>query len=175
MPKRRIPPEIMAYLGPCREPETVGEELVEQCSIAVMFEPGSLTDCAPLVSVMSLVVTEMENLGLSPRGPKGSRGWLDAMQIIQEDRQLMDIAHDPTIPCRWCDQAFEPVIDKTLLKLFLTWFNSRLVADLLAIHRCPACGGKLKARKTMRYSGAGYTPAPGSVEDDEEWAERLLG
>lgn len=171
MPGRRIPPQIAAYLGPCREPDSPAEKVVEQCGLAKLMGDERLTDYDPLVVVMHLVTEEVEGLRLSLKKAKGRKAWGAAMTILQKGHQL---EHNTFIPCRTCDQAFEPVIDDELLTLFLTWYESHNVQDLLTIHRCPQCGGRLKAVRTKPYKGDMHTPEPGSVENDEEWAESLL-
>ena len=57
-------------------------------------------------------------------------------------------------PCRWCDTAFEPVIDEKLLMFFpLLDENARPGGDLLAIHQCPSCGGDLEVKRATKYKG----------------------
>jgi hypothetical protein len=173
MPGRRVPDSIMAYLGPCREPSSAAEKVVEQCGLGKMFGDAGLTDYDPLVVVMRLVAAEVDGLGRSftKRG-KGRKTWLEAMTMLQEDNGTLE--HNTHIPCRYCNMAFEPVIDETLLALFLVWYESDATEDLLAIHRCPACGGVLKAKHTKPYEGDFHTPAPASVVSDDAWVEELL-
>jgi hypothetical protein len=173
MPRRRnIPPEIRAYLGPCREPESAAEIVVEQLTLGKLTGDAGLTDYDPLVVVMGLVAEVVRELGLSPKGRKGRKVWCEAVQVLQDHDSILE--HNTFLPCRWCDQAFEPVIDDKLLALFLAWHESAATEDLLALHRCPACGGQLAAKRAKKYDGDGHTPPPGSVASDEEWAELLL-
>ena len=167
----RVHPFLMSYLGPCREPETAVEKVVEQCGLAKFMGDAGLTDYDPLVVVMHLVAVEVEGLRLSLKCPKGRKTWCEAMRTLHEDGSL---ENNPFIPCRTCDHAFEPVIDEKLLALFLPWYEFQDVQDLIAIHRCPACGGQIAAERTKRYEGDMHTPEPGSVQDDCEWAQLLL-
>ena len=64
MPGRRIPPQIMAYLGNCREPNGTVEKVVEQCGLGKFMGDEGLTTYDPLVVVMDLVTEEF--LGLTP-------------------------------------------------------------------------------------------------------------
>jgi hypothetical protein len=162
----------MEYLGPCRQPVTVAENIIEQCGLAKFMGDAGLTDFDPLIKVMHLVAEEVEGLRLSLAKPKGRKAWCEVMTRLQEDDSILE--HNLFIPCRSCDQAFEPVVDDRLLKVFLAWYRSFAVSDLLAIHRCPACGGKLAAKRTKTYRGDFHTPAPGSPASDEQWAELLL-
>jgi hypothetical protein len=162
---------IGAYLGSCRKPETPVEKVIEQCILGKQMGDAGLTDFDPLITVMNLVADETRGLRLSLNGPKGRRTWCEAVAELQVNKSL---EHNRFIPCRSCDQAFEPVIDDALLDLFLPWYWSRNVLALLAIHRCPACGGQLKAKCTKKYHGDMHTPAPGSISSDEEWARQLL-
>lgn len=118
MPNRRVPQHLLDYLGPCRQPDTPAEKVVEQCHLAKFEEDGTLSDFDPLIVIMHLVAEEVRGLRLSPHGPKGRKAWIEAMSAVQTDGVL---EHNTCIPCRYCDQAFEPVIDKKLLKLYLTW------------------------------------------------------
>lgn len=171
MPNRRLPPQILSYLGTCREPESAAEIVVEQCGLAKLMGDSGLTDGDPLIAVMHLVAEEVRGLRLSLHDPKGRATWCEAMQTLQDYSSL---EHNNLIPCRTCDQAFEPVIDDNLISLFLKWYDSQDVEDLLAIHRCPACGGQIVAKRTKKYAGDMHTPEPGSVDDAREWAGLLL-
>lgn len=149
MPGRRIPPQIMAYLGNCREPNGTVEKVVEQCGLGKFMGDEGLTTYDPLVVVMDLVTEEFLGLKKSFKSPITRKNWSEAMRRLQEDISILE--QNPFIPCRCCDQAFEPVIDEVLLSLFLAWYKSRRTEDLLAIHRCPACGGQIKAQRTKVY------------------------
>jgi hypothetical protein len=172
MPNRKVPQHIRDYLGPCREPETPAEKVVEQCHLAKFEGDGTLSDFDPLIVIMHLVAEEVRALRLSVEGHKGRQAWIEAMIDIQNDGVL---EHNTRIPCRYCDQAFEPVIDKKLLKLYLTWEKSRTVADFLAIHQCPACGGTITATKPPQsYEGDDNTPEPIWKGSDEMWMVHML-
>lgn len=172
MPGRRIRSMVAAYLGPtCEGASRVGL-VVQRCRLGKMLLDVGLTDFDPLVVVMHLVAVHVRRLGLSLATANGRQVWREALRIVQEDNGVLE--HNTFLPCRTCDQAFEPAIDDVLLELFLAWDESGAVGDLLAIHRCPACGGRLRAKRTMRYQGDVHTPPPGTVKDDGEWARRLL-
>lgn len=170
MPGRRIPSEILSFLGPCREAESATEKIVEQCGLAKLMGEG-LTDNDPLIVVMNLVAVEVRGLGLSLYEPEGRKTWCEAMHELQGNYYL---EHNTLLPCHRCDQAFEPVIDEALLTLFLSWFKKQSTKTLLSIHLCPACGGQLAAKRTKQYKGDYHTPAPGSCSSGEDWAETLL-
>jgi hypothetical protein len=172
MPNRRLPSQIAAYLGPCEESETIVEEIVEQCSLAKLTDDGGLTDYDPLVVIMSVVEEKVRGMGFALTTQEGRKAWCDVLTELQDNSGMLE--HNTSIPCRSCDQAFEPVVDDTLLTLFLAWHNLRRVKDLLAIHRCPSCGGKISAKRIKKYEGDMHTPKAGSVTDDFEWAEQLL-
>ncbi|MFH1417983.1 MAG: hypothetical protein ABII12_06840 [Planctomycetota bacterium] len=144
----------------------------EQCGLAKFMGDAGLMDYAPLVVVMHLVAEEVRNLELSLDQSEGRKVWLEALEMIQDGEGCLE--HNTFIPCRTCDQAFEPVVDEKLLTLFLTWAETYSTEDLLAIHRCPACGGQLGVKRTEKYEGDMHTPAPGSIASDEEWDEVLL-
>lgn len=171
MPGRRLPPEILAYLGPCREPETLAEEVVEQCQLAKFAGEAGLTDYDPLVVVMHLVTAEVIGVCRSFKKKMARTAWCEALRAIQKSNSL---EHNSYIPCRACDQAFEPVVDEKLLKLFLAWYRSGTLEALIAIHRCPACGGFLRAERQKTYRADMHTPEPRSIVDDEVWANELL-
>jgi len=173
MPGRKIPPEIMAYLEACLEPDSPAEIIVEQCGLGKLMKNAGLTDYDPLVAVMALVAEEVRGLGLSLKpGDKGRKVWCKAMRMIQDGDGSLE--HNTFLPCRTCDQAFEPVIDNHLLTLFLTWSTSDKPEDLIAMHKCPSCKGQIVAKRTKTYQGDMHTPDPGSVNCDAEWAELLF-
>ncbi len=172
MPGRQIPPEIRAYLGPCREPRGLVEKVIEECGLAKLTGDSGLTDFDPLVVILTLVTSEIEGRGKSLDEPRVRRAWCEIVQRVQNDEAGLD--HNSFLPCRFCDQAFEPVVDETLLALFLAWHRHGGTANLLAIHRCPACGGTLAAKETRQYEGDMHTPEPGHERTDEEWVALLL-
>lgn len=171
MPGRQLPPEILAYLGPCRQPDTLVEKVVEQCGLAKFTGDAGLTDFDPLVVVMHLVTEEVLGLCRSFQKKAARSAWCEALRTIQSGGSL---EHNSFIPCRRCDQAFEPVVDEELLRLFLTWYRKQTIEALLAIHLCPSCGGSIRAERQKTYCGDMHTPEPRSIADDEEWAYQLL-
>ena len=173
MSKRRLAQEILSNRVSSRKPDTgATKKVVEECGWAKFTDSVGLTDYDPLVTVMHLVTREVRKLGLSPKGPKGSQVWREAMEILQRDTGILE--HNKLIPCRTCDEAYEPVVDDTLLRLFLAMEKSCTPKNLISIHRCPACGGQIAAKSTKKYEGDMHTPSPGSVEDDLEWANTLM-
>src|ERR1700687_2375040 len=96
MPGGRIPPEIGAYLGPCREPESAAEKVVEQLTLGKMMGDAGLIDYDPLVVVMRLVAEEVEELRLSLKGPKGRRAWCEALRMLQEGHG--SLGHNTFLP-----------------------------------------------------------------------------
>ncbi len=171
MPGRRIPSQLMAYLGTCRPTRGLVEKVVEQCGLAKLMGNAGLTDYDPLVVILHLVTEEILARGKSLDDPKIRKAWLRIVRRIQDED---DLEHNAWIPCRYCDQAFKPLVGEKLLALYLKWHRSYSTEDLLAIHRCPACGGTIKAKSTKTYKGDMHTPAPGSVADDDDWRRRLL-
>lgn len=156
-----------------RTAEEIAERIVEECQGRKAMDPYFLTDCDPLIVVMSRVADIIRKRKGSFDKPKARDVWCRAMIMLQDDDGGI-LEHNTCIPCRWCDREFEPVIDDALLALFLVWYESFKAEHLLAIHRCAACGGQLKAKQTGHYEGDYHTPPPGTVEDDEEWAWQLL-
>jgi hypothetical protein len=144
----------------------------ERCAWSKLTSSDGLIDFDPLVVVMCLVDRKCKEEGL--KNGQAREVWFAVMTRLQANEYRLE--HNRFIPCRYCDQAFEPVIDDKLLTLFLKWDGSRDVKDLLAIHRCPACGGQLVAKRTKKYEGDMHTPEPGSIsmEYDEDWAGILL-
>lgn len=141
--------------------------------------PGEvlLTDNDPLVVVMEITKSMIERLPLSVRGPSGSQVWLEVIEWAQSDPPPLE--HNRFIPCRSCDRAFRPAIDRSLLKLFLAWSDSlgaynRSAERLIELHRCRRCGGQLNELETKYYAGDYHTPEPGFSGTDEQWAEALL-
>jgi hypothetical protein len=150
----------------------IADEIAQACGWDKLTGRRGMDDFIPLVVVMVRVAQRIEERGGSFKKSKARWVWCEAMRVFQEDNSLLE--HNSCIPCRTCDQAFEPVIDDALLTLFLAWHESCGLDDFLAIHRCPTCDGTLKAERTVQYEGDFYTPPPGSVADGKEWAERLL-
>jgi hypothetical protein len=172
MAGRQIPPQIMQYLGPCREPRGIVEKIIEQIRLAKCMGGGGFTDYDPLLFVMYVIGQEIEDHGGTFDKPKARRVWCKVLAHFQADGN--DLEHNTFLPCRYCDQAFLPVIDEKLLTLFLAWYESQTDDNLLAIHRCPACGGTLEVVRSKTYKGDWHTPAPRTVHNDEEWAVALL-
>lgn len=126
-------------------------------------------DFEPLITVMDAVAEEIGNSKLSKRS--GRKLWIEVMKDLQLSGEL---EHNQMIPCRYCDTAFEPVVSDQLLDLFLAWRHSQKSLDLLLIHRCQACGGKLETVRSCKYDGDFYTPRPGSIVDDVQWTSSIL-
>jgi hypothetical protein len=164
---------IFPYLGAYHEPETPVEVVLEQVRLAREFGGGVLSDFDPLVVVMELVAQEVRGIRLSPRGPKGGQVWIEAMSELQEDR-LLGVGHNRFLPCRTCDRAFRPEINRQLLKVFLSWSASRSAEDLVALHHCQACGGTITELESKIYKDDYHTPEPGFEGTDEKWSEKLL-
>ena len=57
-----------------------------------------------------------EGSGLSLEKPEGRKVWRESLQMLQIDNGTLE--HNTFLPCRTCDQAFEPAIDEVLLDLF---------------------------------------------------------
>lgn len=144
-------------------------DIVERCLGEKMFG-GHFVDFDPLVKVMGFV-TEVIGAKRLGDNPKARRVWV---KVVAELQATGDLEHNRLIPCRYCDTAFEPVIGDQLLNLALAWHSSYATVDLLAIHRCPDCGGVLKGTRSEKYHGDHFTPAPGTIADDEAWASALL-
>ena len=142
-------------------------KIVDRC-LGQKFD-GCLTDFDPLVAVMEMVVEIIGEKRLR-ENPKARRMWVRVLEILQKGGEL---EHNKLIPCRFCDTAFEPLVDEQLLDLCLTWLESYETSDLLAIHRCPSCGGTLKILNSTKYEGDGFTPIPGTIDNDDEWSHRL--
>lgn len=180
VPGRRVPDEILPYLGQCRELGTTVEAVLDQVLLTKEFGDGVLSDFDPLVVLMELVAQEVQARPLSPRGPRGGRVWMDAMVELQETRLSSDgrrgqmVEHNRFLPCRTCDRAFRPEVNRELVKVFMSWSASRSAEDLVAIHRCQACGGSLTELETRVYQDDYHTPEPGYEGTDAEWAQRLL-
>jgi hypothetical protein len=168
MPGRRIPPEIMGYLGPCRQPRGFVEKVIDQCGLAKL--EGELGDFEPLIVVMALVTEEFHRKSLDD--PKVRKAWCTVIQRLQEDASILE--HNKFIACRRCDQEFEPLVDERLLTLFLAWHKTRSTKDRIAIHLCPACGGTIEAKATRKYDEDSNASYLRSVEDEDEWADTLL-
>lgn len=134
-----------------------------------MTHTNCLTDFDPMVTVMCLLANEIGDENL--KKPKGKNVWIEAMKEIQKGDS---IENNPRIPCRACDQAFTPIIDDVIFDLFVRWYESRRTSDLLAIHKCKACGGTANASATQKYKGDMHTPEPGNAKSDDHWAEMLL-
>ncbi|MGO9097916.1 MAG: hypothetical protein ACLP9Y_00165, partial [Mycobacterium sp.] len=154
---------ILPYLGQYREPETPVEVVLEQVGLTKEFGGAVLSDFDPLVVVMELVTREVRELRLSPRGPKGGQVWIDAMTELQagDGSHGRRIAHNRFLPCRTCDRAFRPEINHQLLNVFLAWSASRSAEDLVAVHRCHACGGTITELEAKVYEDDYHTPEPG--------------
>ena len=138
----------------------------------IQLRVSELVDYSPLVAVMHLVALEIQRRGYSFDQPKARRIWMDILADYQHPWVSSD--HNQQIPCRFCDQSFKPVINEVLFSTFLQWYEIRLDENLIAIHRCPSCGGSITATKTRTYTGDFHTPEPGSIDNDGEWAENLL-
>lgn len=176
MPDRQVPAMILPYLGAYREPERPVEVVLDQLALTKEFDDSVLSDFDPLVVVMELVAQEVRGLRLSPRGPKGRQVWIDAMEELQigDGNRRHRIEHNRFLPCRSCDRAFRPAINRQLLAVFLVWSTSRSAEDLVTIHRCQACGGTLTELEAKVYSSDYHTPEPGFEGTDEKWSEQLL-
>ncbi len=153
-----------------RTADDIAEIVVDRLGWQKLSGNSGLTDFDPLVVVMRLIASEIGEEKLFTKS-KARAAWLKAMALLQGGDGL---EHNSFLPCRTCDQAFDPVIDETLLTLFLDWYQHGGAARLIAIHKCPACGGQIKARRTRTYKGDMHTPPPGTVEGDDQWVEELL-
>lgn len=171
MANRRVPPSIAEYLGPCREPDTAAENVVEQVGLALMFGETGYVDYAPLVWMLTQVTDEMRDEGLSLDEEANRAVWLEAVEGVQNGW----FEHNHWLPCRYCDKKFLPVVNERLFELFVTWSKSRKTSALMDLHRCPDCGGCLEADGPLRtYNGDYHTPEPHSIEDDECWVSCLF-
>ena len=150
--------------------EDMAEKLDERCYFAKL-KRTALTDYDPLVVIAALMFREIGNLDLDWNEPRVRKAWCMALEGIQTSGSL---GQNAFIPCRFCDQAFEPVVDENLLQLSLEYYETQELKTLLRIHRCPSCGGALKTIKTKTYRGDMHTPEPGTIQDDEQWREHLL-
>lgn len=146
--------------------EIIIDRLIGYRSNGILFQK----DFTPLITLMLLVADEIDVENLVK--PKGQQVWQMVVQAFQEDH--MGLSHNSFLPCHCCDQAVQPVIDDTLFRLFLRWYQARNWRNLVALHQCPKCGGEVRPKKTRTYEGDTYTPPPGSVKNGREWAKRLL-
>lgn len=134
---------------------------------------SEMIDNSPLVAVMWIVAYQIVQSGGSFAKPKCRKAWIDLMETIQyEERRVSD--HNRYLPCRYCDQAFVPKIDESLLECFLEWYSTVSPDKLVALHKCQKCGGKIESIHVKTYEGDFHTPEPFSVSDDDEWQEILM-
>lgn len=156
-----------------RSVEEIVSDVIERMQGGKFTGSLGLTDFDPLVVVMNRLAWVMENKGATFDKPKARKVWLLATMEIQEDSFIVE--HNRFTPCRYCETAFEPVVDDRLLDLFLAWNESiGSTEKLLDIHRCEGCGGTIKSKGTKKYQGDFHTPEPGSIDDDELWCHDLL-
>jgi hypothetical protein len=153
-----------------RSSKEIARIVVDRIGWDKMMGNSCLTDFDPLVTVMCLIANEIGEKNIVK--PKGQKVWLEAMQDIQEDGGAIE--NNPFFPCPHCDQSFEPVIDEQTFKLFLQWYQTRGTEDLVALHKCPKCGGQVQAKRIQINKGDMHTPEPGYAKSDEHWAELLL-
>jgi len=144
------------------------EKVIEQCVLAKL--EGELTDFAPLVAIMQMVTEEFGSKSFGD--PKVRKAWCRVIERLQADTSLLE--HNRFIACRRCHQEFEPVVGETLLTLFLQWREGRTPQDLVAIHLCPACGGRIEAKRTRPREADRDGLEPETVDEDEEWADGLV-
>ena len=144
------------------------DDIVDRCN-GEKFD-GCLSDFDPLVVVMEVVADIIGQKRLR-ENPKARQMWIRVMEHFQKDG---DLEHNTYIPCRYCDTSFEPVVDDELLDLFLNWLESNQTEQLLAIHRCATCGGKLKSLRSKKYVGDEFSPHFQMIDDDDEWRDSLL-
>lgn len=171
MGNRSLPKIVRDHLGPCRQPETMVEHIVEQCGLE-KFMGQSFTDNDPLVFVMDLVAEEVRDLDFKIESPVGRIVWQEAMKQLQAGEGYLE--HNTYLPCRLCDQAFEPVVNNRLFERFLPWHQTGTYEYLLQLHQCEACGGDVAAEKVVNYKGDMHTPSPHSIDDDDDWCDALL-
>jgi ribosomal protein S27AE len=150
--------------------ESLAEQIHERCYFAKQKQ-SALTDYDPLIVVAALIFREISNLDLDWTEPSVRKAWCTALDGLQKSGSL---DHNPFIPCRFCNQAFEPVVDENLLRLTLDYYETQDLGTVLKIHRCPACGGVLKAIRTKTYTEDMHTPESGTIQDDEQWRQHLL-
>lgn len=143
------------------------ERLIE----CILAECEDLDDYSPLVTVLSIATEEFLDAGGSFETPRARRAWINIMKWIRDEESSN---HNSRLPCRFCDKAFTPRADNLFLTAFLEWYSTRETSKLIALHRCPACGGHLTALDTQKYEGDSNTPQPSTIEDDKEWVKRLL-
>jgi hypothetical protein len=166
--RRRVPSVLLPYLGEYTE-RPAEESIPSQLGQArIEGDDWRIIEFDPLAIVMDLVTEEVRALRLSPRGPRGSRVWISAMESLQDDVGILE--QNRFIPCRTCNRAFLPTIDRHLIELFLSWEESGELDDFLAIHRCQRCGGTITELDSEEYEGDLHTPEPGEIDDDWEWA-----
>jgi len=165
----RDPDDLLPVENAWFELEFHVDKIVELCELE-KFTGSYFTDYDPLISVMSFLGHEVRDTGVSLDSDVGCYLWKAALEKLQGSSIMQ---HNSCIPCRKCNKEFDPVIDNTLFKLFLKWFRDDTTDDVLAIHCCPDCGGRLIAESTRIYSGDMHTPPPGEIDDDEEWAEEF--
>ena len=162
MSNRQIPPEIAAHLGPTREPRGFVEKVIEQCHLAKLQD--EFQDFAPLAAAMELVMDEFESKSFAK--PNVRKAWCRVVQYLQDDDDILE--HNRFIPCRRSSQEFDPVVDNKLLEVFLIWYESRSSSDLVKIHLCPNCGGKVDA---LRSRERNEVESESDFESDDEWAD----
>jgi hypothetical protein len=131
---------------------------------------GELTDFAPFVAIMQMVTEEFGSKSFDD--PKVRKAWCRVIERLQADTSLLE--HNRFIPCRRCNQEFEPVVGEKLLTLFLKWRERRTSQNLVAIYLCPACGGQIEAKQARIREEDEQGLGPETIADDEQWADRLI-
>ena len=144
------------------------EKVVERCSMVKL--DGGLLDFAPLVAVMELVTEEFGTKSFDE--PRVRKAWCRVIEAFQAENDLLE--HNSFIPCRRCNQEFEPVVGEKLLTLFLKWHKTRAPKALVAVHLCPACGGQIEGKQVRTRKEDVDGLEPGTVDDDEAWADSLV-
>ena len=165
----RAPYDLLPVENAWFELEFHVDRIVELCELE-KFTGSYFTDYDPLISVMSFLGYEVRDTGVSLDSDVGCYLWKAALEKLQCSPAMQ---HNSNIPCRKCNNAFAPVVDDTLFEMFLKWFRNDTTDNVLAIHCCPDCGGRLIAESTRSYDGDMHTPPPEKINDDEEWAEHL--
>lgn len=151
-----------------KRPSGFVEKVIDRC-VGAKLE-YELSDFASLLAVMELVTEEFGTKSF--KDPKVREAWCRVIEQFQADDSLLE--HNRFIPCRRCNQEFEPVVGEKLLTLFLKWHKSRTTKNLVAIHLCPACGGKIEAKLTRTREDDEDGLGPGMPVDDDEWAYGLF-
>jgi hypothetical protein len=152
--------------------EGLVEKIIEDCCGAKLL--GNVAgDREPLVEIMDMVTDMFRRKRKSLKDPQVRKAWCQVIEKLQkEDGRVLN--HKTFMPCGRCDQEFEPVVTERLLKLVPTYRRTRSYEDLMAILLCPACGGPVRAKRTMTRTSSDLR----SVKNDdvcESLVEEFMG